>query len=132
MTAGSMRRLFVLHFFMVIALLALPVAAHAQEATITGTVTDTTGGVLPGVTVTAVHEASGISFEAVTDERGVFRMPARIGTYRFTAILVGFGDLTRTGVPVSVGQIVTLNLQMAPSGLQESVTVTGEAPLINV
>ena len=132
MTRGSTRQLLVLHFFMVIALLALPVAAHAQEATITGTVTDTTGGVLPGVTVTALHEASGISFEAVTDERGVFRMPARIGTYRFTASLAGFGDLTRAGVPVSVGQVVTLNLQLAPSGLQESVTVTGEAPLINV
>ena len=82
MTAGPARRLFVLHFFIfiAIALLALPVVAHAQEATLTGTVTDTTGGVLPGVTVTAVHEASGISFEAVTDERGVFRMPARIGS----------------------------------------------------
>ena len=57
--------------------------------------TDTTGGVLPGVTVTAVHEASGITLEAVTDERGVFRMPARIGTYRLTAALAGFADATR-------------------------------------
>jgi len=85
---------------MVIALPALPVAAYAQEATIAGTVTDTTGGVLPGVTATAVHEASGISFEAVTDG-GVFRMPARIGTYRFTATLAGFGDAARTGVNVA-------------------------------
>ena len=48
----------------VIAFIALPVLASAQDATITGTVTDTTGGVLPGVTVTVVHEASGISFES--------------------------------------------------------------------
>src|SRR5688572_23947881 len=121
-----------IHLFVLIAVLAFPIAADAQEATITGTVADTTGGVLPGVTVTAVNEATGFTLEAVTDERGVFRMPARIGTYRFTAALAGFADLTRAGVPVSVGQVVTLNLQMAPSGLAESVTVTGEAPLIDV
>ena len=79
----------------VTAFIALPVLASAQDATITGTVTDTTGGVLPGVTVTVVNEASGISFESVTDERGVFRMPARIGNYRVTATLTGFTDVAR-------------------------------------
>ncbi len=65
----------------VIGILALPVFAYAQEATLSGTVTDTTGGVLPGVTVTAVHEATGNSFVAVTDERGVFQIPVRTGAY---------------------------------------------------
>ena len=51
-------------------LLALPVMAFAQEATLTGTVTDSTGAVLPGVTVTAVNDATGNTFDAVTDERG--------------------------------------------------------------
>ena len=114
------------------ALLAVPLAAFAQEATITGTVSDATGGVLPGVTVTAVNEASGNVFEGVTDARGVFRMPARIGTYRLTASLTGFADAIRTGLTVAVGQTVTINLQMSTAGLQESVTVTGEAPLIEV
>jgi carboxypeptidase family protein len=113
-------------------LLGVPAGAVAQEATLTGTISDSTGAVLPGVTVTAVHESSGIIFESVTDGRGVFRVPVRIGNYRVTATLTGFTDATRSGVPVSVGQTVTLNLQMAPSGLQESVTVTGEAPLIDV
>ncbi len=67
------------------ALLALPVAAFAQEATVTGAVTDSTGGVLPGVTVTAVLEATGNRFETVTDERGVFRMPVRVGIYNLAA-----------------------------------------------
>ena len=132
MTAGIARRAIILRFLMAAALLALPGLGYAQEATLTGTITDSTGGVLPGVTVTAVHEASGINFETVTDEQGVFRMPARIGSYRLTATLAGFGDAMRAGVPVSVGQTVTVNLQLAPSGLQESVTVTGEAPLIDV
>ena len=47
-------------------LLCAPEGAMAQEATLTGTISDSTGAVLPGVTVTAVHEASGISFESVT------------------------------------------------------------------
>lgn len=53
-----------------IAILAVPASIHAQEAVLTGTVTDSTGGVLPGVTVTVLLEATGNRFEAITDERG--------------------------------------------------------------
>jgi hypothetical protein len=103
----------------------------AQEATLSGTVSDSTGGALPGVTVRAVHEASGNSFEAVTDERGDYRLPVRIGAYRLTAELAGFAPVTRT-VTLLVGQQAVVNLQMDVSGVQESVTVTGEAPLLDV
>ena len=114
------------------AILALPLRAYAQEATLSGTVTDATGGVMPGVTVTAVHETSGNTFVAVTDERGAFRLPVRIGVYRVTAELPGFATVTRTGLELLVGQQAVVSLQMAPSGVQESVTVTGEAPLIDL
>jgi hypothetical protein len=113
-------------------MLALPVAVHAQEAAISGTVTDATGGVLPGVTITAVHEASGNTFLAVTDGTGTYRIPARIGVYRLTAELPGFTTVTRSGVQLLVGQTVPVNLQMSVSTLQETVTVTGEAPLLDV
>jgi len=112
--------------------LALPAAALAQEAVLTGTITDSTGAVLPGVTVTALHEASGNKFVAVTDERGIYRIPARVGGYQIAAELQGFGAAQRSGVEVLVGQTLVLNLQMAPSGVAETVTVSGEAPLINV
>jgi len=116
----------------VIALLTLPALAHAQEATLGGIVKDTTGGVLPGVAIRAVHEATGTQFEAFSDERGVFRLPVRIGTFRITAELAGFATLQRMGLELLVGQQVTLNLEMSPSGLAETLTVTGEAPLVNV
>ena len=61
------------------AVLLLPAAALSQEAVVSGTVTDTTGAVLPGVVVRAVHEASGNSFEAVTDDAGGYRLVVRIG-----------------------------------------------------
>jgi hypothetical protein len=114
------------------ALLAIPALARAQEATISGTITDTTGGVLPGVVVTAVHEASGNTFEAVTDGAGGYRISVRIGTYRLRLELPGFAPLERAGLQMQVGQQAVVSLQMSPATLQESVTVTADAPLINV
>jgi hypothetical protein len=112
--------------------LLLAPAADAQEAAISGTITDTTGGVLPGVVVTAVHEASGNTFEAVTDSAGGYRLSVRIGTYRLRSELPGFAALERGGLQLQVGQQAVINLQMAPATLQESVTVTADAPLIDV
>src|SRR5258706_12659682 len=94
-----------------IVLLVFPVCAYAQDAVITGTITDATGGVLPGVTVTAVNDASGNTYEAVTDARGVFRMPARIGNYKITPALAGFADPTPAGIPVAFGEPVTVKLR---------------------
>src|SRR5213593_3595672 len=70
-------------------ILLVPALAYAQEATFTGAISDATGGVLPGVVITAVHEASGNTFMAVTDDRGEFRLPVRVGTYRIGAELAG-------------------------------------------
>ena len=64
------------------------------------------------------------------DSKGIYRIPARVGSYRITVTLAGFSSINRTGVELLVGQTRTVNLQMAPSSLQETVTVTGEAPLI--
>ena len=115
------------------ALLVLPTPVHAQDITVSavvsGTVTDSTGGVLPGVTLRAVHEATGNSFETVTDERGTYRLPVRIGVVRITAVLQGFNTPARN-VDLLVGQTAVVNLQMTPTGVTESITVSGEAPLI--
>ena len=124
---------FVGRFFVISALLlALPVHAYAQEATLTGTVTDSTGAVLPGVTVTAVNEATGNRFKSVTDERGIYRIPSRVGGYVITANLSGFTTVTRTGVQLLIGQTATVDLRLAPSSIQETVTVTADAPLLDV
>ena len=117
---------------LVLGLLAYPVVASAQEATLTGTVTDSTSGVLPGVTITAIHQATGNRFTAITDERGIYRVPARVGAYQLTAELQGFTTVTQTGLQLLVGQTATVNLQMVPSTVQETVTVTAEAPLLNI
>ena len=78
--------------------LALPAAGYAQEeASVFGTVTDTTGGVLPGVTVIATHGATGNIFETVTNGSGAYRLIVRVGTYEIRAELAGFQTVTRSG-----------------------------------
>src|SRR5882672_3205944 len=111
-------------------LLAVPAGVFAQEAVLSGTITDSTGGVLPGVALKAVHEASGNSFEAVSDQRGVYRIPVRIGVYQMTAVLAGFNTVTRNGLQLLVGQTAVINLQMTPGAVNEDVTVTAVAPLL--
>ena len=96
-----------------------------------GAVRDNTGAVLPGVTVTATSEAQGTKYVGVTDERGLYRIIVRPDVYRVTAELLGFTTVTRQGVEILLGKQVALNLDMAVSGIQESVTVTGEAPLVD-
>jgi hypothetical protein len=113
-------------------ILLLPIAAHAQEAVVTGTVSDSTGGVLPGVTVTALLEATGNTFVAVTDERGAYRLPVRVGVYRITTELQGFTTIVRQGIQLLVGQTLVVNLEMAPSTIEETITVNAEAALLKV
>ena len=127
MTWGFVRRVLLLAV-----VLLSPVAVFAQEAVLTGTVTDSSGAVLPGVTVTAINETTGNTFVGVTLETGNYRIPVRVGMYRITAELSGFSTAARGGIQMLVGQTATLNLQLAPSTIQETVTVTAEAPLIDL
>jgi carboxypeptidase family protein/TonB-dependent receptor-like protein len=110
--------------------LVLPITTYAQEeAAVSGRITDSSGGVLPGVTVRAVHEATGNAFQAVTDGLGTYRMSVRVGGIQVTAELQGFAAATRR-VELLLGQTAVINLQMAPAGVAESLTVSGDAPLI--
>ena len=97
MGSSAVRRLIV-----VFVILIVPVLAYAQEAAVSGIVTDATMGVMPGVTIKAVHTATGNTFEAVTDQRGAYRIPVRVGVYKISAELAGFSTITREGVEILV------------------------------
>src|SRR5918995_3191339 len=108
-------------------LLLLPAVAAAQ-ASIAGTVRDTSGAVLPGVTVEA---ASPVLIEkvrtAVTDGSGLYRIEdLRPGTYSVTFTLPGFTTLRRDEVVVAGSGIPNVTVELRVGGLQETVTVTGE------
>ena len=127
-----MSRTLIERLIVIALMLASPTFVLAQEATVRGTVTDQTGGVLPGVTVTAQNEATGNTVVVTTDGRGTFLIPVRIGQYRITAELQGFTAVVRTGLELLVGQERVVTIQMMPSTVEETITVTGEAPLIDV
>ena len=98
----------------------LPATGYAQEATLAGTVTDSTGGVLPGVTITALHEASGNTFVAVTDDRGAFRVPGADG--RFQGLPSSSPDSSTPGrqVELLVGQTAVVAIRNGPGDASRS------------
>ncbi len=112
---------------------ALPSArAQSTNATVTGTVVDANGGVLPGVTVTATNQDTGLARAVVTGERGAYQLNALPpGNYAVKVELSGFASQARTGVNLAIGATLTLNFTMKVASLTESVTVTGEAPLVD-
>ncbi len=114
--------------------LSLPAFAQEQTGSISGTVTDSSGAVLPGVTVEAKSLSTGaIAATAVTDGAGVYRfIGLRPGKYEVTGKLQGFTP-TKTAQPVDLrlGQMLSLALSLGVEGVAETVSVTAESPLID-
>jgi len=118
---------------LVVVVLLLPVAAHAQ-ATITGVVKDTSGGVLPGVTVEAASPALIEKLRSVvTDATGQYRIVSLPpGTYSLTFTLTGFNVVKREGIELTGTFVATVNADLRVGAVEETVTVTGEAPTVDV
>jgi hypothetical protein len=110
-----------------------PSVVFAQAA-ITGSVRDASSGILPGVTVTASSPALIERVRtAVTDGSGQYRIEdLRPGTYVVTFSLPGFTTLRREGVELSGSFAATINAEMVVGGLEETITVTGESPVVDV
>ena len=112
--------------------LLLAVSAFAQTARVGGKVTDQQGGVLPGVTVTITNVATGLSSEVVTNASGSYLFPSLDpGEYRLTVTMPGFASYVREGILLATGQGITMDAQLQVEGVTETVTVTGESPMIS-
>jgi len=113
--------------------LAMPAFAQEQRASIEGVVKDATGAVMPGVTVEAKNESTGVVVSAVTDANGVYRFPSLAsGIWDVTATLAGFNTASTPDVPLTLGQIKKVDFTLAVAGVAESVQVTAESPLVDV
>ena len=98
-----------------------------------GKITDDQGGVLPGVTVTLTGPNVMGSPTAVSGTNGMYRFPAvNTGTYTLKFDIAGFAPLVRTGIVVPVRQTITVDAQMKLASLQETVTVSGSSPTVDV
>lgn len=120
-----------------LSLLLASSTAFAQVSSTTGSingkVTDTSGGTLPGVTITASSPSMQGTRTDVTNEAGEYRFPAvPPGTYKLVYELAGFGTVNREGVNVGLGFTATVNIELAVASLQETVTVSGESPVVDI
>ena len=121
---------------LVILALVVLAATSLQAQTVTGTiqgkVTDTSGAVLPGVTVTIRNMETGLERAVVTNNEGFFNAPfLPVGRYRIAAELAGLGTMRRDNVPVNLNQTTVQDFVIDPQ-LSETITVNAEAPRINV
>ena len=106
--------------------------AQTTTARLSGTVTDETGGVVPGAQVTVSNASTGAQRAVTTDERGRFTVPQLApGPYQVTVSMAGFETLVRSGITLTVGQEANITLAMKVGAVSEQVTVTGEAPLVD-
>jgi hypothetical protein len=123
-------------FVLILVAIATPSIASAQsgQSAIAGLVRDSTGGVLPGVTVEASSPALiEKSRSALTNEAGQYRIvDLRPGTYRVTFTLPGFTTIIRDGVVLESNFVAPLNVEMALGAVEQSITVTGESPIVDV
>jgi Carboxypeptidase regulatory-like domain len=103
----------------------------ATTATLSGTVSDATGAVLPGVTITLTDRATNHARTAVTNESGLYRFAGLApGTYAAVAELQGFAKFIHSELTLNVGAAVGFNITLKVSTLEETMTVTGQAPIV--
>ena len=125
--------------FLVVSLVLLAAPATAGQgggnpAGITGVVTDTSGAVLPGVTVTVTSPALQVpSVTSVSDDRGEYRLsPLPIGVFTILFELSGFQSVRREGVRLTVGFTARVDSEMSVGALAETITVSAASPLVDV
>ncbi len=126
-----MRRLLVVLALGLLVALPLLAQSHATTGAVEGTVVDSTGAAVPGVTVTVKNTATNFESVAVTDTSGRFRaVLLPVGPYQATAHLEGFATVVQQGLDVGVGQTLTLTITLKQATAAEQIVVTAAVPLI--
>jgi hypothetical protein len=116
----------------VVCLSALSARAQSTTGTISGTISDSSGAVLPGVDLLILNEETGSSREVKSDHAGRYLAPSlNIGRYRVTASVEGFQTQVRSGIEITVGRQALVNFGLAVGTVTSSVEVVGEAPLVD-
>src|SRR5881396_2186383 len=119
----------------IVVLIALPtclVFAQTSTATILGVVKDTSGALVPGVSITVKHTETGLTRTATSSESGDYNVPLLpVGAYELTTVMPGFRQQVRSGINLAVGQQAVINLTLEVGAIAEQVIVTEEAPLVN-
>src|SRR2546426_2855214 len=114
-------------------LLSSAVSAQLSTAQISGRVSDQSGAVLPGVTVTATQTDTGQTRTVTTDASGTYVLPnLPTGPYRLEAMLQGFRTYAQTGIVLQVAGTPSINVVLGIGSLEETVSVEAAAPLVDI
>lgn len=117
-----------LTFLVILFCLSMAVSAQTSRGTVSGTLTDPNGAVIAGATVTLTSIQTTVARTTTTNNEGLFRFDAvDPGTYSIKFNAAGFGDVTKTNVPVSAGQVADVSTTLSPGGQQVVVDVTADA-----
>ncbi len=117
--------------FVFVGLVGANALAQQTTGTIVGRVLDGQGAAIPGATVTATSPTTGFVRTVVSDSEGAYRLSALpVGQFDIAVELAGFASVDRKGVSINVGQVITLDFALKVASVAETITVTGEAPLI--
>jgi outer membrane receptor protein involved in Fe transport len=111
---------------------AADTSAQAVRATVLGTVTDRTGAVLPGATVTVTNTETGVVQSTVADSQGRYTVSNLLpAAYNVEASLSGFQTVVRQGIRLVVGSQAVVDFTLGPSAVEETITVTADAPVVD-
>jgi hypothetical protein len=129
-----MVRLLLVRALLVLAGLSITVSAWSQAtAELNGRVTDESGGVLPGVTVTVTQTDTGFTRSVVTEANGIYTVSnLPTGPYRLEVALQGFRTYVQTGIVLQVAATPTINVELSVGSLEETVSVEAATPLVDV
>jgi hypothetical protein len=129
-----MIRVWFMRLIAAVVLLGTPLTAAAQSqavnGSIEGTVRDTSGAALPGVTVTITNTETGAQRSVITGAEGEYRAPLLpLGKYDVVAELSGFKKFEQKGITLQAGQVALINIGLSVGDVSETITVTGESPV---
>src|SRR5947199_5079944 len=106
-------------------------AAQGTTSRVLGVVTDQTGAIVPGATVTLSNEATGVSYNTTTTGAGTYAFEAiQVGTYSLTVELQGFKKFVSTGNAVNISEPTTINAKLEAGGVSELVEVSASSPIV--
>src|SRR5438876_2182451 len=112
---------------------APPAFAQVDNGRIAGIVRDSSGALAIGVTAKAKNERTGEERAAVTNDQGYFLIsPLKPSTYTIRVERTGFAPIEYTAMPLAIGQELTLDFELKPAGVQETVTVVASAPILDI
>lgn len=108
-----------------------PLRAQIDTGTISGMVSDQSGGVVPAATVTLTNQGTGLTLVMKTGATGYYMFPGlRVGTYRVEIEVVGFAKFLQLGIPLNLQQDVVINAILQPGSVTQTIEVTGAPPLL--